>query len=434
MTPPESSPLRTPEEVLQWLADATLEAQMRVREVPLDQLDRWQFADDRPLRLVHASGQFFSIVGIRHRGTFGSEQHWDQPMIDQPEVGILGFLTKSIENQRCVLVQAKIEPGNSTGAQLAPTFQATRSNYTKVHGGRIPPYLDQFQTLDESHVWGDQLQSEQASRFLYKRNRNMLVEATGPVTVLPGFRWVPWRLLCDLLRLNSIVNMDARSVLSCVPPPQIDAPQASELDRILRWFTGLRANFPRRTTIVGLDEMAEWSISKSAIHRPDGRFFSVVGVDVEMRGREVAKWSQPLLKHHGRGLNALIAQRFGGNLRFLIRACCYPGSVDNFELGSTVSLSDYESRIGDPKAPAFFEYVNRPGIGKTIHASLQCEEGGRFLNYENQYTVVELDEGLIQEVPPGFIWMTMGEIYALLPHGYFSIEARNLLACLHGVF
>ena len=434
MTPQGSPKLSTAEEVLQWLADTTLEAQMRVSEVPLDQLEGWGYANDRPLKLVHESGQFFSIVGIRHHGAFGSERHWDQPMIDQPEVGILGFLTKSIDGHRCVLAQAKIEPGNSTGAQLAPTVQATRSNYTKVHGGRVPPYLDHFQTPATSSVWLDQLQSEQASRFLYKRNRNMLVEPGGPITVLPGFRWVPWRLLCDLLRMDNIVNMDARSVLSCVPPPHIDTPQAGEIDRVLRWFTGLRASFPRRTTIVGLDELAEWSVSKASIHRPDGRFFSVVGVGVEMRNREVAKWSQPLLKHHGRGLYALIAQRHGQALRFLIRACCYPGSIDNFELGSTVSLSDYESRIGDSNAPAFFEYFTRPGIGKTLHSSLQCEEGGRFLQYENQYKVLELDEGSIQAVPPEFTWMTIGEIYALLPHGYFSIEARNLLACLHAGF
>gem|GEM_PF-4276210 len=73
-------------------------------------------------------------------------------------------------------------------------------------------------------------------------------------------------------------------------------------------------------------------------------------------------------------------------------------------------MSDDESRIGDPNAPAFFEYFDRPGIGKTIHASIQCEEGGRSLNDENQYPVVELNEGSIQEAAPGFIWMTMGEI------------------------
>ena len=46
MTPQGSPKLSTAEEVLQWLADTTLEAQMRVSEVPLDQLEGWGFADD----------------------------------------------------------------------------------------------------------------------------------------------------------------------------------------------------------------------------------------------------------------------------------------------------------------------------------------------------------------------------------------------------
>ena len=32
-------------------------------------------------------------------------------------------------------MQAKVEPGNINSIQLSPTLQATRSNYTKAHGG-----------------------------------------------------------------------------------------------------------------------------------------------------------------------------------------------------------------------------------------------------------------------------------------------------------
>lgn len=447
MSPSEIPPLASSAEVLDWLLESTSMFQMRVRQVPLRQLRNWWFVPG-PLRLSHESGQFFSIVGIRHWATFGSTPEWDQPMIDQPEVGILGFLTKVIAGERCLLVQVKIEPGNTEGAQLAPTVQATRSNYTRVHGGRVPPYLDYFQDTSGSRVFVDQLQSEQTSRFLYKRNRNMLIEPMGEVPLLPRFKWIPWTVMTSMLGMDKTVNMDARSVISCVSYDHVfearpdskfaqalrgsmrDA-QPSSMERVLHWFTRLRADFPRRSMIVGLDELAGWSVSEDEVGRADGRYFSVIGVEVETERREVSFWSQPLIKHHGRGLNGMITQQVDGTLRFLIRGCCYPGSMDNFQLGSTVSLSDYLSRIGGPGTPAFLEHFVDQDPKRIRHSSLQCEEGGRFLSYENRYIVIELDEGTIRDLPGGFVWMTLGEIYALMPHGYMSIEARNLLACLH---
>ena len=74
-----------------------------------------------------------------------------------------------------VLVQAKVEPGNIGYAQLAPTVQATQSNYERVHGSQETPFLDWFLGQRQDAVLDDCLQSEQGSRFLGKFNRNMAV-------------------------------------------------------------------------------------------------------------------------------------------------------------------------------------------------------------------------------------------------------------------
>ena len=70
------------------------------------------------------------------------------------------------------------------GIQLSPTVQATRSNYSQVHQGKRPNYVEYFADRARGTVLVDQLQTEQGSRFLRKQNRNMLVEATGHVPVL----------------------------------------------------------------------------------------------------------------------------------------------------------------------------------------------------------------------------------------------------------
>ena len=79
--------------------------------------------------------------------------------------------------------------------QVSPTIQATRSNFLQLHGGRRPAYLEYFlrdgsAAAPAVRTLFDQVQSEQSSRFLGKRNRNVMVLAEGDVEALPSHRWM----------------------------------------------------------------------------------------------------------------------------------------------------------------------------------------------------------------------------------------------------
>ena len=88
---------------------------------------------------------FLVLKGLGLIQNWGSIKSWDQPIINQPEVGYLGFITKSINGVLHFLSQAKIEPGNVNFVQISPTLQATRSNYSQVHKGKKPLFLEYFQ-------------------------------------------------------------------------------------------------------------------------------------------------------------------------------------------------------------------------------------------------------------------------------------------------
>ena len=139
---------------------------------------------------------------------------WDQPIINQPEIGYLGILTKEINGTLYFLMQAKIEPGNVNCVQISPTLQATKSNYSQVHKGKKPAYLDYFVNVKPDHVLLDQLQSEQGARFLRKRNRNIIIKVDEDVEVLPDFRWMTLGQIKAFMHHDNMVNMDTRTVLS----------------------------------------------------------------------------------------------------------------------------------------------------------------------------------------------------------------------------
>ena len=159
--------------VKDWIKFQYDEVLVNIEKIPFHKLKKWKYDNIQEV-LVHESGHFFSIQGIRVATNWGRISSWCQPIINQPEIGILGIIAKNFDGVMHFLLQAKVEPGNINYVQLSPTLQATKSNYNRVHEGQTPEYLEYF--LDENKkVIIDQLQSEQGGRFLQKRNRNIII-------------------------------------------------------------------------------------------------------------------------------------------------------------------------------------------------------------------------------------------------------------------
>ena len=99
---------------------------------------------------------------------------------------------------------------------LAPTVQATRSKYLRVHGGRPTMHLDHFTSPDRREL-SSSLQSEQGSRFLGKYNRNVTVKVGDDVEPSDDLQWFHFTSVQRALLTDFAVNTDARSTLVTTP-------------------------------------------------------------------------------------------------------------------------------------------------------------------------------------------------------------------------
>ncbi|HEY6009055.1 MAG TPA: NDP-hexose 2,3-dehydratase family protein [Geobacteraceae bacterium] len=201
-----------------WIADRRGRPGLDVRVIPLDRVKRWHI-DAATGNIAHETGRFFTLTGlrVRHRRE-GEELEWDQPIIDQPEVGILGILAKRLDGVLHFCLQAKEEPGNIGGVQLSPTVQATYSNYSRAHGGALPSFVELFLAPPRENILYARLQTEDGGRFLYKSNRNMIVRLDDAAAEdLPSeFIWLTLRQIARCLRQDNLVNACTRSVLSAL--------------------------------------------------------------------------------------------------------------------------------------------------------------------------------------------------------------------------
>lgn len=211
---------KTLEEIWEWLQWFRNNNNNKVEKINIGDLKKW-YVEKATGNIRHESGKFFSIEGVRIQTKDREIRTWCQPIMNQPEVGILGIIVKKIEGIYYFLMQAKTEPGNIDGYQISPTVQATASNYTKVHGGNLPKFVEIFLKRHDGAVKiiYEGLQSEEGARFWKKNNLNIILEIDKHELeeIPPEFCWMTLYQLKKLLLKDNAVNACARSVLSCLP-------------------------------------------------------------------------------------------------------------------------------------------------------------------------------------------------------------------------
>lgn len=434
------------EDTRQWLQARQQSADYQVVRIPLGEMEQWYFAADSG-DLRHRSGKFFSIAGLHCSPANNPAAAWEQPIILQPEIGILGIITRVFHGTRYFLMQAKMEPGNVNLVQLSPTLQATFSNFSQAHKGRLPPYTQYF--LDpNARVISSQLQSETGTRFYRKFNRNILLDIDDDLDVLPGFRWLTLYEIQALMAQDDLVNMDSRSVISNIS--YAGAQQCSEratefqhsatcgpeaahraLPDLRQWLHSMQRRYAIDTRPIPLHAVRDWVRDDTGIRHATANYFDIVGVRVEAGEREVPQWCQPLLKHQGLGLAGFLCTKIKGVLHFLLQAKPEPGIVGSVELGPTVSLFDYQRRAARCVGLPYLHHFLDPAADVILHSSIQSEEGGRFWALRNHFLVIQVPTADATPRHDNFEWLTLAQLQQLSQgESLVNSEARTLLASL----
>lgn len=441
--------------VLNWIRDRNNAIKVEVEQIPFDQLQNWYF-DKVTGALRHSTGKFFSIEGISVNTNWGNVKTWSQPIINQPEIGYLGIITKEFNGVLYFLLQAKIEPGNVNNVQLSPTLQATKSNYQQVHKGKAPKYLEYFQNVKPNQILLDQLQSEQGARFLSKRNRNIIIYVEDDIPMYEDFIWLTLGQIKKLITYDNIINMDTRTVISGIPfdfksaneililnlPPTqklklkmlksaIDESYALyEFDEILNWLTALKCKYELDIKPVSIFQISDWKVGHDEIFHVENKYFKIIAAKVSISNREVQEWTQPLVKPIQEGVTAFIVKEINGVDHFLVQAKLECGNFDILEMAPTVQcITDSYNSINDVP---FLETVLNADEKNVLYDTLQSEEGGRFFREQNRNLIIRADEGFSNEVPSNYCWVTLKQLNTFLKfNNYLNIQARSIISVIN---
>lgn len=424
----------TAEQTRQWLAKTDDASALQVTEVAFQDCRHWHMRDGT---LEHDTGRFFSISGFKTAGV----QDQTHVMIDQPEIGWLGFIVRQGPDGVEWLAQAKTEPGNISATQLAPSIQATRSNYLRAHGGRSTAFLDEFQSA--TTYLSDGPHSEQGTRFMWKFNRNSVLALPQGVDLdlagLENWQWCGSSTMRKLLSDDYRINTDARSVIATAPwailanhSPLFRSPVLTRSYRAAQNPLGRAAliapigDVPQSKVpqweATPLDALDGWSMFETALCDPSGQ--KVVGCyEISVNGREVDTWCQPFLLHDDAPDHVLLMRIGDAGAMFFLRSYLEVGFGARKEYGPSVhSLHSTPDKMNG--------WDHGSGAVELIRLN-QSDEGGRFMSTAASYRIVLTDKASPRLRYPFGAWVNLADLERLANSpGCTTNELRTLVSLI----
>ena len=421
-----------PDNFSNWLIKQKRKIFFSVKEKDLSKLEKWVITKKN---IFHESKKFFKIAGIKVRTNFNKKKFWEQPIILQKEKGILGLLRRNNKGSHQYLIQAKVEPGNINKLQLSPTVQATKSNYSRVHKGKKVEYLNFFRKKNKKAFLVNSQQSEQGGRYLFKYNKNIIVNINKKIKLYKNFIWLDKKTLLKLINKNNLLNMDTISVFSCAIKKNIyDVPENS-LNKVYSWYNKLKKKYYIRVTFTPLLNLKKWKFNGIKIFDIKKKYFSIIGLKIFSNSREVNRWEQPIIKEKNIGLSGFIIKKKNNTYHYLVSVSVKPG-LKNPTMSCTVRTSNLKGCLKDRNLNSIEKlylkkYFINNSLGKIRYSKTQSDEGGRFFKSQSKNVIVEILSNEKIKISNNYIWMSHNQVLHFIKKGIFNIEARILFACFN---
>ena len=211
---PNSFSLHSFNFILHLITKAKFNTELSTRLIPLNSIKYWHKTPDK---IYHQSKKYFSIIGVSITSVNREIAKWDQPIIKQDHPGITGFICTKINGVNHYLIQLKTEPGVLDLVEISPTVQVITSNYD---GLDVPEFLNEVINAKEHEILFDTLQSEEGGRFYKEENKNLIIEKDNFNKLYKSnenYIWMNIFQLKSFIYFNNYVNIEARSLISCLP-------------------------------------------------------------------------------------------------------------------------------------------------------------------------------------------------------------------------
>ena len=386
-----------------FAASVRNKSKFTMKPVKLSEQQQWLVKADC---LSHKSGGFFSLCGYRDRD-------FEALVFYQPQGAFNGMAIYCQEERVYLLLQARVEPGNSRLVQYGPTVQSTPANYLRLHGGKKTAYLEFFFEYQAGvKVLENSTQLDLGRRYYQKTKILSYVQLEEMCPCAENMIWVPLDIVAKTVGNDNFLNTDLRSMLGVF---DWDSLTGKSLSAYVSGNLSLPLKRQPRSTgeLVSLKQLSKWKLTDEGIEATGNVATSAKLYEVTCTNREVAQWVQPLYLCEGTGLIVLYQRLNHGSLEFLLRR--------GKEFGVSGNDVYLPSEIVDPTEDSKITVLK----GEVLADLLQSEEGGRFLENENRYQLIQVQPNV--KIDRDQIWVNAAEFKTILStSNMVSIQLRAI--------
>ena len=387
--------------------DLLNKSSLTVKQIGLSNLDNWKFNNDGSFG--HSSGKFFSINSVDYKNEISM-------ILLQPEIGLLCNFMTIVDKTAYFLIQFKEEPGNINKIQMSPTIQATKSNYSKVHGGNLPNYWEEYiENKQNSSMLSFDL-PEQGTRYWQKFNNNKIV-LTPMFDEKNNYKWLTLGQILRFKNISNSVNSCLRSSLSLVYDFYLNDDDKKNTNSVKPHLNKLKKNNNKSFLSKDVKKFYQEDSDSLKFDNQNDRF-EIVGVEVFSKSREILKWTQPLVAELSGQQYFLLSFQKNKEKYFIWSIDKEAGFKSGFNLGPSLKNISYENSFQDKIL--LFEEMN------IKEKFIMSEEGGRFLNFEVEHILSEINEEQFDTKNHDYLVLNEYETNELNKLGYLSMEARSL--------
>ena len=384
-----------------FAASVRNKSKFTMEPIKLSEQEQWLVKDDC---LSHKSGGFFSLCGYRDRD-------FEALVLFQPQGAFNGMAIYCEAGRVYLLLQARVEPGNSRLVQWGPTVQSTPANYLRLHGGKKTAYLEYFFEYQPGiKVLENSTQLDLGRRYYQKTKLLSYVQLDKMCPCAENMMWVPLDVLAQTVGNDNFLNTDLRSMLGVF---DWDSLIGESLSAYVSGNLSLPIKRQPRASgeLVSIKELSEWELTDDGIEAKGNVATSAKLYEVTCTNREVAQWVQPLFLCEGTGLIVLYQRLNNGSLEFLLRR--------GKEFGVSGNDVYLPSELVDSSQNKQVDLLP----GEVLVDLLQSEEGGRFLENENRYQLIQVQSNV--KGGRDRVWVNAAEFKTILStSNMVSIQLR----------
>ena len=301
----------------------------------------------------------------------------------------------------------------------------------------------------------EQYMSEQNSIFLRKKNRNIIkIIDSNEIKSEKNFIWLTIGQIKQLSLNDNIVNMDLRSIISGLTFLREEDGQMklknsqvieNRYQNQLKFYNQNKINSlrnklsyyieknKRQIDFINFDQLSEWSTKSAIIEHNEKKYFKVIGTKINLIGREVENWEQPLIRSIKSEHNVLFYYKDDELIQLLVQFKIECGSSQIAEIAPSIQTSNYNLKEGNEK---FFYDLYTSQKCKHKLSVKQSAEGGRFYKEENLNTLIEVSEKQRNCIKNNvksdrYNWIELCNIIHLIKQGGpVNMQLRGILAMI----